>query len=68
LSTTTAPRYFGYWRRNRWAPWQRLVEAPTYDDAWGKLLEAVSTRPVGETLVSQQADLDRGAGKPRRYL
>jgi hypothetical protein len=35
----------GWWRPNKRSPWQAVVKAASFADAWGDLLEFIANRP-----------------------
>jgi hypothetical protein len=45
--------YSGWWRQHKRQPWQRIIaEAPDYDTAFNRLLDALRGQPRnGESLV-----------------
>jgi hypothetical protein len=52
----TDAKWCGWYRPARGGRWERLAEAATYDEAWGKLLDAIDGRRGGELLVVPGAD------------
>jgi hypothetical protein len=66
-TATTAARWTGWHRPSKRTAWVKLVEAADYQDCWGLLLDATSTRPGGESVVvGSGVDPNRGASRQRR--
>lgn len=67
MSVTTTT-WSGFWRQGKRDRWQCLVaDAPSYDDAWGKLLDITAERKLrnGECLVT---DRDPNEGSRQQEL
>jgi hypothetical protein len=59
-----AARYAGWYRAGRREPWKKIVEATSYDEAWGKLLDKLaelSQRGGESTVVRGDVNPDQGS-------
>jgi hypothetical protein len=63
-TTSTATTYSAWWRQGKREKWERIVaEAPDYDAAFNRLLDALQGQPKnGESLVVR-GDVDPNAAR-----
>ena len=63
-ATTVDAGWAGYWRPQRGVPWTRIASGDSYDDAWGRTLDALAPVKCGDTVVLR-LDVDPN-GPPAR--
>jgi hypothetical protein len=51
MSVAIKNRFLGWWRPDRRTPWTRLARGETNEEAWGALLDALTSVRGGESIV-----------------
>src|SRR4051812_16308693 len=67
-ATVTEPGWCGWYRAGRRERWRKLAEAPTYDAAWGLLLDRLPREGKGgeSVVLPVGRDANETASAPRR--
>jgi hypothetical protein len=66
-TTDAGAGWSGWHRASRREPWRLLAQAPTYDRAWGLLLDRIPQGPPGgeSAVLREGIDANEGAGGRR---